>query len=600
MTLCFLLLAHEHPRLVARLARILLTQGGMVVLHVDRKAPATFHQVLREELGVLMDEIILAEPVSVAWGEWSMVEATLNGLRAIEESGRAPHYVHLISGSDYPLKRIEQFRAFLARNAGKQFIESIDADRYRWVKHGWQQERYLYRHWVSYRRSPALHTLGIHLQRRLRLEREFPKGFRPHLGSQWWTLGWPICQAVLSLTRDEALMSFFKSTAVPDELFFQTVVRSLVPDKRNIDCRHLTLYQFSDYGAPLVYCDGHEDYLLAQPFFFARKLSPHAKRLRDSIDERMAADAESSEPADRSIGRPPKDYQRFLVIHASGLFGRRSMGRVRDAWYGDLEWNTLPYFVLIGDSRKALNSVRRRLNLRSGILCHGELFRADHIDFAGGVSQYAGYSADDVKIRDHKAQNFLVDILQETRGSMTGFSLFVGDVLDGPASDVMHRQSSIGEVVAWDPNCTCVVVRTDPIDLFLREFGDYGLAGQSEKYVAELFGRFYQRYLEDDGCGKLLEAARLSGAPHGTLTLAQGDDAANVEEFERLFKRLFAASPESPESPPRTEHSMVAEDTGEAELRARIRATVTAVERRFHREHQQHPAPVTRIDADSP
>jgi len=532
MKICFLVLAHNQPHHLARLIKRLLQEGDMVALHLDLKAPADSKDILRTKLGPQYEKILWADPVSIAWGEWSMVEATLNGLRAIDQSPDKPDYVYLLSGADYPIRPLTQLRKFLSRNNGREFIESIDADRYHWVKDGIQRERYLYRHWVSWKTHPRLHSLLQNAQRILRMERKFPEGFSPHLGSQWWTLTWSTCQAVLEIVKNRQPVNFFTTTWIPDELFFQTVVRNIVSHERNIDNRHLTLYQFSGYGVPLVYYDGHEDYLIGQPFFFARKFSPHALGLRDAIDGVLDHPEKSPRVADASVGHLLPDYDRFLLTHGTGLKGRRSMGRIRDAWYGDLVWNTLPYFVVVSDSREALTTAQSVLNERPDTLCHGELFRENAINFANNKQRFAGYGRDDIKLRDHSPQNFFVDLIQDTPDQLTGYLLCT----TGADRDVSRK---IAKVNSWDQNATIIFLRTDPVDLFSLDKNKSAKIGKNHEFIAEALVGYYKSYSESL-LGAFENAACQSEADFYMINCQPGNGEDYRAELQKSLNQIVA------------------------------------------------------------
>ena len=72
-------------------------------------------------------------------------------------------------------------------------------------------------------------------------------------------------------------MRFFRTTWIPDETFFQTLVPHLVPE-HEIRRRTLTFLMFTDYGMPVTFYNDHYDLLLSQDFLFARKISPGAHR----------------------------------------------------------------------------------------------------------------------------------------------------------------------------------------------------------------------------------------------------------------------------------------------------------------------------------
>ena len=271
--LAFGLLPHGNPPDVARLVRGLAGAGHLVVVHYDLKAPARNFAQLAADLADIPD-VLFADRVRVAWGEWSIVQATLNCLLAIQRAEWRPDYVYLVSGMDYPIRPSDHLLAFLERNRGDEFIETVPADTEQWVKTGPQRERYLYRWPFNWREDKLVTELIYNFQKRLGLTRSFPEGLVPFMGSQWWVLTWGTLTSILELARLRDLVGFFRTTLVPDEMFFQTLVRHVADPDRIIDCP-LTLYQFSDYGYPVVYEADHYDYLSRQNFFLAPKIGKH-------------------------------------------------------------------------------------------------------------------------------------------------------------------------------------------------------------------------------------------------------------------------------------------------------------------------------------
>ena len=94
---------------------------------------------------------------------------------------------------------------------------------------------------------------------------------------------------MLGFTRTPRdVIRFFRTTWIPDETFFQTVVRHVVPEAE-IRTRTLTFLMFTDYGMPVVFYDDHYDLLLNQDFLFARKISPEARDLKRRLGLLYAA-----------------------------------------------------------------------------------------------------------------------------------------------------------------------------------------------------------------------------------------------------------------------------------------------------------------------
>lgn len=77
-------------------------------------------------------------------------------------------------------------------------------------------------------------------------------------------------------------MKFFKTTWIPDETFFQTLVGHFIPSKE-IRTRTLTFLVFSDYGMPAKFYNDHYEFLIRQDSLFARKISAGATALRQRL-----------------------------------------------------------------------------------------------------------------------------------------------------------------------------------------------------------------------------------------------------------------------------------------------------------------------------
>ena len=93
------------------------------------------------------------------------------------------------------------------------------------------------------------------------MRRSFPAGLEPRFGSQWWTLSWPVIQAILAdIRRQPKRLDFFRTVWIPDEMVFQTYVNALVP-REAIAGFALTHFQFTNRGKPIVFHDDHADYV---------------------------------------------------------------------------------------------------------------------------------------------------------------------------------------------------------------------------------------------------------------------------------------------------------------------------------------------------
>jgi len=319
LKISFALVAHGNFVFAARLIRIITSQGHSIAVHYDLKSPGNSYGQLTDKFAA-NNRVRFAKRVEVGWGQWGVVQATLNCLDEIDEAAWEPDYVYLISGADYPIRASRQLVDFLTHNCGDEFIESVPSDTVKWVKTGPQRERYQY-HWpFNWRERPHLTEFVFKAQRTLRLNRKFVDGMTPWIGSQWWTLSWPTLQKIRSLARDPKLIKFFKTVLVPDELFFQTLVRYVVPHEKIINCS-LTLSQFTDYGYPINYHRDHLEHLIRQPFFMARKISPHSDGLRAALDEYWIGAKTTTPFAYQHVGIVSREYEDWRLAYRNGLPG---------------------------------------------------------------------------------------------------------------------------------------------------------------------------------------------------------------------------------------------------------------------------------------
>lgn len=411
------MIAHSEPILVSRLINTLINCSHKVAVHYDAKRPIEEFDALVREFDK-NDDVQFAKRVPVAWAEWSVVEATLNCLDVIEAAGWEPDYVYLMSGSDYPIRASRDLETFLERNNGDEFIESVPADTVKWVKSGPQRERYQYRWFTNWRAQPFLTNNIFELQKRLHLERPFVRQMIPHLGSQWWVMTWSTLKQIMRLAREPDIVAFFRTTLVPDELFFQTLVRQIVTDHRVIGCT-LTLYQFTDYGYPVVYHADHIDYLVRQRFFMARKLSSQAMTLRDRLDAFWVGEKKAPAFEDEDVGIRSSEYEDWRLAHREGapnapLIAATDPGRaVRSIGK--------PQVCIMGTSTTELKLLHSIIGRNQNVTMHGQIFHPAAIEFAGAESSFASYDVKDVHVRDVSRGDFLLDIVRARPAHATAY-----------------------------------------------------------------------------------------------------------------------------------------------------------------------------------
>ncbi|TKW67020.1 MAG: glycosyl transferase [Paracoccus denitrificans] len=319
----FILLPHKDPDGLIAQAERLTAMGDFVSIHYDGNSPTADFNRIRANLGANPNVAFAGRRHRCGWGAWSLVTATLDAVRAAVAAFPSATHFYMLSGDCMPIKSAEYARAQLDAEH-VDYIESFDFFGSDWIKTGMKDDRLIYRHWFNERSQPRRFYLSYELQKRFGLARKIPSDLQMMIGSQWWCLRRETIEKILDFadTRPD-VMRFFSTTWIPDETFFQTIVRHVVP-RHEIHSRTLTMLIFTDYGMPVVFHNDHYDMLLRQDYLFARKISPEALELKERLSALWQAQGMQF-----AISGEGKSLFRFLT--ARGRVGQRFAPRFWEA-----------------------------------------------------------------------------------------------------------------------------------------------------------------------------------------------------------------------------------------------------------------------------
>jgi Family of unknown function (DUF5928)/Core-2/I-Branching enzyme len=313
--IAFILLCHKDPEGIIAQTLRLTAAGDCVAIHFDARAAKSDYARIRTALADNPRVAFARKRIKCGWGEWSLVSATLEALKAAVDGFPGATHFYMLSGDCMPTKTAEYIHARL-EDEEVDYIESFDFFGSDWIKTGIKEERLIYRHWFNERQRKWLFYSSMDLQKRFNLARRVPEDLAIRIGSQWWCLRRRTVEAVLEfVSRRRDVTRFFATTWIPDETFFQTLVAHLVPD-REIRSRTLTFLMFTDYGMPVTFYDDHFDLLVSQEYLFARKISPDAKVLKDRLG------ALYSETG-RAFTLSDEGRRQFAYLTSRGREGRR-------------------------------------------------------------------------------------------------------------------------------------------------------------------------------------------------------------------------------------------------------------------------------------
>jgi len=313
--IAFILLCHKDPDAIVTQAQRLTVTGDYIAIHFDARAKAAHFARIQAALKDNPNVVFARRRVKCGWGEWSLVQATLHTVEAAVAAFPDATHFYMLSGDCMAIKSAEYAHAFLdAEDA--DYIETNDFFESDWIKTGLKAERLIYRHPFNERKSKRLFYATLNWQRRLGLKRAIPADLKIMIGSQWWCLRRRTIEWILEFCRRRPdVIRFFRTTWIPDETFFQTLVPHVVP-KAEIRNRTLTFLMFTDYGMPVTFYDDHYDLLLSQDFLFARKISAGATELKRRLGDLFASEGVSFQISNegRSL---------FTFLTGRGRIGRR-------------------------------------------------------------------------------------------------------------------------------------------------------------------------------------------------------------------------------------------------------------------------------------
>lgn len=412
MTVGFVMLAHAALGRAGEVAVHLSKNGCPVAVHVDRRVPEAAFQGLKRQ--VADHKNIKFQPrIACEWGAWSLVDASRRAAADLLKSHKALTHVYLISGACLPIKPVPDLMAFLESNRDTDFIESVTIDDVTWTQGGLSDERFSLYFPFSWRRQRRLFDISVEVQRRLKVKRRLPHGLLPHMGSQWWCLSRTTLEKVLFDPRRPELDAFFKKVWIPDESYFQSLVRLY---GAKVESRSLTLSKFDTNGRPYQLFDDHLPMLHQSTAFCARKIWPGATELYDLFLNAKRPETPMISVSSANIERNFDEAGKRRKFGRSGLV---MSGRFPEE-ETDLCMSASPYTIFHGfdDVFEGFADWAER-HTKSNV--HGHLFAPETAEFQGSTAGFFGGLSSETELRDYDAPSFLRALIWNTRGAHQSF-----------------------------------------------------------------------------------------------------------------------------------------------------------------------------------
>ena len=136
MKISYILLVHRNPTQVARLVSR-LHAWSPIFIHVDRRVPISPFQRALESSNP-GGSLRFVKRHRCRWGQFGIVQATLEGINALIASGCDFDYAMLLCGQDYPIRSMNLIAEFLEQNLKRLvFVDETGINTAMTPTHAW-------------------------------------------------------------------------------------------------------------------------------------------------------------------------------------------------------------------------------------------------------------------------------------------------------------------------------------------------------------------------------------------------------------------------------------------------------------------------------
>lgn len=297
LRIAYLVFVHKNPWQLARLLQKLYDQQTMFYIYVDGKV--NINQFKSAVYSIPSEQVVwLQNRKSISWGDFSLSDAYLSGFQRILQQNPDPDFIITISGQDYPIAPIKIIHERLTQCIDHSIIDHsiITEDAPHILERVQQYYLYVRRHHsIIYPhpnpdklRKKIFNTL-LKMSGRMPLPRQIPLKHQMYFGTNWFQLK-PIAARYLVdfAKKNPDYVKFFRSTYVPEEAFFHTILLNATESERGkIMKQRLTYMQWDRpegaYTSPISVSEIPS--MLISGKLFARKFdTDDSEGILDQVD----------------------------------------------------------------------------------------------------------------------------------------------------------------------------------------------------------------------------------------------------------------------------------------------------------------------------
>lgn len=283
MSIAYLVLAYNSPRTLSASVQSYKLSGGEIFVHVDSKISlSNFISDMGDAASLC---IFIEERHSIFWAGYTMIEATLSLIDSAQKYSAFHRFV-LVSDDTIPIRSPKVLKeAFCSSNEyiSVRLIQPSDPFMKRYERF------YFFDHPATSLRGRPIensyideHLLSILDEiNSLRILGKEPIDL--YYGSQWWALTNSAINFIQdSISNNRTLRDSFRFTAVPDEMYFQSIImNSILKESVRSSVVHV---DWTKSIKPHVFSTLNEILGQASQFdLLARKVNDQNQEIRDSI-----------------------------------------------------------------------------------------------------------------------------------------------------------------------------------------------------------------------------------------------------------------------------------------------------------------------------
>lgn len=307
MKIAYIILAHKNFDQLNRLIDRLSDEDVRFFIHISKTSKWQFYEQSYRALKSKSNcQFVKRE--KVYWGDFSLVQAILNGIKAVCSHDTNFDFTVILSGQDYPLKSSQKIKSEFEKYRGKQLLEYFTLPYDGWGKKGGMERFQKYHFWFKNNnyRFPPTSSKGVFFDFLIQIisiflgeERSLPYNLKPYGGATWSVFSLECIEYISNFVdskEGKRLKRYFRYTWGSCEMFFQTVImNSQIAE--TVIWHYLSYCEFPEEkgGHTRIFTSEDSERLLSTKCLFARKFDMDVdSEILDIIDRSIEKSVSSS------------------------------------------------------------------------------------------------------------------------------------------------------------------------------------------------------------------------------------------------------------------------------------------------------------------